>query len=548
MQSWFATRRCNLYKIGASAHWRVGNETPACRLRDLKRDSLWARRISRQDRLYPVAQGPPPTALPRASTTVGVCAETLPDVPADQPVTSGDTHINRQIAKIEHDWDSGVARSLASSRRLLLGKAPMLNLPRSRRWLRAFICAAPLLFVAADWPQFRGPGSQGTSDESGIPVEWSDDTNVVWKTELPGRGSSSPIILGDRVYLTAYSGYGLDRHKPGELSELKRHLVAVDRANGNIVWDTSVAAKTPEQEYSGFETEHGYASSTPVTDGKQIYAFYGRSGVYAYDLQGRQLWDSEVGVKTHIWGTATSPLLYDNLVIVNASIESDALVALDKSDGYEVWRAEGLGPNWGSPTLVQLPGGDVELVLLVEGSVLGFDPGTGERLWSCKLAEDGPCSTPVSAGGIVYVTGGQKKAVLAIRAGGRGDITDSHVLWKQDVGSNIPSPVLHAGHIYVIDNRGRAYCLDAESGEVLYRERLPKSGLIYASPLAAGDRIYLVTRRRGTFVLPASPEFKVLAKNQFSSDSSQFNASPAIGEGRMFIRSDQSLYCIGDGS
>ena len=245
------------------------------------------------------------------------------------------------------------ADALRESKLLALGGF-MIESSVCRRIGRAVLCVAPLLFVAADWPQFRGPASAGVSPDE-VPTEWDDTRNIVWKTELPGPGSSSPIVLGDRVYVTCYSGYGLKRNRPGEIENLKRHLVAVDRSSGEIVWDTPVAAKTPEQEFTGFETEHGYASSTPTTDGERLYVFYGRSGVYAFDMQGELLWEADVGTATHIWGTATSPLVHDDVVIVNASIESGSIVGLDKATGKEVWRTTGAITSWGSPTLVEAP-------------------------------------------------------------------------------------------------------------------------------------------------------------------------------------------------
>ena len=183
----------------------------------------------------------------------------------------------------------------------------------------------------------------------------------------------------------------------------------------------------------------------------------------------------------------------------------------------------------------------------MKGHVLGLHPATGKQLWEYTLDDDGPCSTPIVQDGVVYAAfGGSKKTMLAIRAGGRGNVNESHLVWKQDVGSNIPSPVLHEGRIFDVDNRGRAVCLDAETGEVLYRARLPKPGLIYASPLAAGKQIYVVTRRRGTYVLPSSAEFEVLAQNKFTEDKTQCNGSPAVSDGRLYLRSDKMLYCIGE--
>ena len=400
---------------------------------------------------------------------------------------------------------------------------------------------------AEDWTQFRGPGSAGVSEELSLPTSWSGEENVVWKTKLPGPGSSSPITLGDKIYLTCYSGYGVDKMNPGDIANLKRHLICLDRSSGQILWDSPVAAKLPEQAYIGFQQQHGYASSTPVTDGQNLYVYYGRSGVYAFDLEGKELWNTEVGTGTHVWGTATSPVVFGDLVIVNASIESGALVALNKQTGREAWRAEGVLETWGSPSLVELPDGETELVVTTKGSVQGFEPATGEKLWTCASPDYTVCTTPISENGIIYATGGRKKELLAIRAGGRGDVTDTHVLWKQDIGSNIPSPVLYEGKIYDVDSRGLGMCVDAATGEVIKRERVPDAGGVYASLTAADGKLYLITREKGAFVLAAGDDLDVIAHNEIKTDSSIFNASPIVSRGELLIRSDENLYCIGSG-
>ena len=404
---------------------------------------------------------------------------------------------------------------------------------------------APVVSLAADWPQFRGPGSLGASDELGLPTTWSDNENIVWKTKLPGPGSSSPITTGDRILLTCYSNYGVSKKEPGEIGKLQRHLVCLDRSSGQILWDRTVEPKLPEQQYKGFQQQHGYASSTPATDGLNVYAFFGRAGVYAFDLEGKQLWRADVGSGIHQWGSAASPVLFENLVIVSAAIESGSLVALDKETGREVWRAEDIKDTWGTPVLVDLPAGGQELVLIIRGQIVGFNPASGERLWSCESPDYFVCGTPVSKNGIVYASGGQKKKMLAIRAGGRGDVTETHVIWQQDVGSNIPSPVLYEGRIYDVDSRGVTISLDAATGEIGPKSRVPNSGTIYASMLAADGKLYVTTREKGVFVLAAGSELEVLAHNELSSDESIFNGSPAVSRGELLIRSDQYLYAIG---
>ena len=193
--------------------------------------------------------------------------------------------------------------------------------------------------IGADWMQFRGPGGLGSSDEKGLPVTWSSKENIVWRTEMPGPGTSCPIVVGKRVYITAYSGYGLVRGE-GEMDKLMRHVLCMDRDKGTILWTKDFKPVLPESKYGpgGNESEHGYSSSTIASDGKSLYVFFGKSGVYRLDLDGKEIWNSSVGTGTHGWGSSNSPVLYKNLVIINASIESRRLVALDKNDGKEVWR------------------------------------------------------------------------------------------------------------------------------------------------------------------------------------------------------------------
>lgn len=394
--------------------------------------------------------------------------------------------------------------------------------------------------LAENWWQFRGPGGNGVSSASSIPAQWSETKNLLWKSEMPGAGSSSPIILGNRVYLTCYSGYGLGTVNPGSVDDLKLHVVCVERGDGNIAWNTTVQPKPGESERV---RDHGYAAPTPITDGRHLYIFFGKSGVYKFDLNGKQIWNSEVGSGTHGWGCGTSPVLYKNLVIVNASVESKSLVALDKESGDEVWRAPGMNRSWNTPILVDLKNGKQELVVSVKGSILGFDPATGNQLWNCDGVPDYVCPSAVTRDGIVYVIGGRKSVAIAVRAGGRGDVTESHRIWSADAGANVSSPVISGDHLYWVSDRNQvAYCLRLDTGEVVYQKRTRIKP--YASTVVADGKLFVVTRFGGIHVLAAKPEFEELSHNEFSDDST-FNASPSVADGKLFIRSDRYLYCVG---
>ena len=403
---------------------------------------------------------------------------------------------------------------------------------------------------AGDWPRFRGPDGSGVSSETGLPTEWSETQNLAWKATLPGPGSSSPIVAGDRVLVTCYSGYGVSKSNPGDPKNLVRHLVCLNLRDGRPLWQQTIQASVPEDPYEGMLTEHGYASSTPLADGQQVFAFFGKSGVYAFDLEGKPLWRTNVGTGSAImgWGSGTSLVLHKNLVIVNANTESESLVALDRKTGREVWKAEAKGytGSWRTPELADRPGGKKELVVFMPGEVWSLHPDDGGVLWYCTGISGAATTSVVAKEGIVYVIGGgpMGSGSAAIRSGGRDDVSASNILWKQRTGSYVPSPLLLDGHLYWVEDRGTACCLKADTGREVYRQRLPEAGGVYASLVAADGKLFAVTRRNGTFVLPAGPEFKVLARNRFSSDATDFNASPAVAQKSLLLRSNQALYCI----
>ncbi len=415
----------------------------------------------------------------------------------------------------------------------------------TRRLLLASVISMAIADVAnaADWKRFRGPDGSAISDEKGLPTEWSESKNIVWKTTLPGPGTSSPITQGDRIYVTAYSGYGLEPDQ-GDMNKLMRHVLCLDRNSGKIVWQKEFKPLLPESTYRrGNGSRHGYSSSTATTDGKHLYIFFGKSGVYCLDLDGKEVWHTLVGNGLSGWGSSNSPVLYKNLVIVNASVESRSLIALDKRTGKEVWRADNVRSSWNTPVFVDVPDRGTEMVLSASAKVIGLNPDTGKQLWHADVFSGYVCPSVVAQDGVIYAL---QRVLVAIRAGGQGDVTKTHVLWETKRGATVPSPVFYKGHIYWARN-GAAYCVDAKTGESVYQERLqPGSGTIYASPVIADGKIYYVSQQKGTYVVQAGPKFKQIAHNTFADDNSRTNASPVVSNGQLLLRTDKAIYCLGN--
>ncbi len=409
--------------------------------------------------------------------------------------------------------------------------------------------------LAEDWPRFRGNDGTGIGTSTNTPVAWSQEKNLKWKVDLPGPGASSPIIVGDRIYLTCYSGFGVNKEEPGNVKELKRHLMCLDRKTGKTIWDQAVNSEADEDPYEGFITEHGYASSTPVSDGKQIFAFFGKTGLFAFDLAGKQLWHTNLGKESDPfhWGGGASPVLYEDLVIVNAGNEGSAIVALQKETGKEAWRIDDpdFKNSWSTPVAVPVDG-HLEMVVSMPGKIVAFDPKSGSELWTCKSPIADATTASVTFGdGVVYTMGSRGGAAIAVRCGGHGDVSDSNIVWETSLRSGIGTPVLVGGRLYW-SSMGLAFCADAKTGKEIYRERLtPEAGGAasrprgdYASPVAVGDRIYLTLRSGITYVVKASDKFEKLAESQLTGDDSSFHATPALSDGQVFLRSEKTLYCI----
>ncbi|NND98034.1 MAG: PQQ-binding-like beta-propeller repeat protein [Pirellulaceae bacterium] len=411
-----------------------------------------------------------------------------------------------------------------------------------------------------DWPRFRGTAGSGVAtDSDALPTTWSPTANVAWTTPLPGPGASSPIIVGGKVFVTCYSGYGLSQENPGDINNLVRHLVCVDLETGTKLWQKDVKAALPEDPYSGIGvTAHGYASHTPASDGTNVYAFFGKGGVYAFDMDGKQLWQADAGKESDPakWGSSSSPVVYNDTVIVTASAESQSIIGLDKATGKELWRqeAKGLDGMWGTPTLVTINDERTDLVMCVAKELWGLDPETGKLRWYADAtgSQHAYSSVIVDAKRVFAFTG-RGGGSIALDAGGSGDISDSHTVWTGTENASFASPVRHQSKLYVV-SRGVLTVVDAESGDRLQQIRLRGAkqtggrfgSLDYPSPVVVGDRLYSLNGSGQMFVFSLGESVEQLAVNEITTDKETFWGSPAVSNGRMVLRSSKNLYCIAD--
>lgn len=420
------------------------------------------------------------------------------------------------------------------------------------------------------WPGFRGPAASGVADGQGAPLEWDVATgrSVLWETEIPGASNSSPIVWGDRLFLTtAISGSGTETLRAGisgdirsleDRSEHVWHLYSIDTASGNVVWDREVYRGVPGVMR---HPKGSQASSTPVTDGERVVVLFGTIGrLAAYDFDGDLIWQDDIGVidsaayndpNAH-WGHSSSPIIYDDMVIVQADGQQDPFIAAYAlEDGRQIWktdRGEDLS-SWGTPAIASGPAGDE---LIANGTVIrGYDPRTGEERWSLGPNSYITIPTPVVGPDLVYVTGGYQpiRPIYALRPGGRGDISpgageksDGAVRWSTDRdGPYIPTPLLYRNLLYVLRINGVLAAYDADTGEEIYRVRVG-TGTFTASPVASDGRIYVANEDGQVFVVAAGEEYEELAVNEMGS---MIMATPAISGGRMYIRALNSLFAVG---
>lgn len=412
--------------------------------------------------------------------------------------------------------------------------------------------------AAVAWPRFRGPDGTGLAADP-VPLHWSATENVKWRLDLPGPGSSSPIVWGDRVFVTSYTGYGDGKNAEAKPLDLVRHLHCVDLASGKLLWTASEPATVAEDEYKEYLPEHGYASSTPATDGERIYCFYGKNGVHAYDFSGKKVWSAPTGTMSSAmtWGSASSVVLAGEAVIVKAGDEARAVLAFDRTSGKELWRMEDpmLEQTYATPSLQRIAPDRIDLLVGLRGELRALDPATGVVRWKTASPVTGNLSAgpvPISGNRIALFGGFPRTIGTVFQGGGEGDRSADALLWEsQTAKSYMPLPVEHDGLLYWVSEDGIAACAKPESGELLYRERLNvasetgKGMAFYASPILSGNHLIAVSRSAGTFVIEASPAFKLFGVNRIEDDPTRFQGTPAVAGGTLLLRSEKALYAIG---
>lgn len=430
----------------------------------------------------------------------------------------------------------------------------------------AALVVAPARVAAGDdvgqtWPQWRGPLATGEAPEADPPVEWSESRNVRWKAAIPGHGQATPLVWGDRVFVTtavpiAESGVseGLFRNLTRRIfgtegaSEVLQYLVlALDRHDGRVVWERTAREEVPHQ---GRHQTGSWASPSPVTDGDVLCAFFGSQGLYCYDLDGELLWDKDFGdLEIRMgFGEGTSPALHGNTIVVNWDHQGQSFItALDKLTGQEKWLTDRDElTSWATPLIVEHDG-RAQVVTSATNRVRSYDLDTGALLWEGEGVTLNAIPSPVAANGLVYLMGGFRgNELYAVRLeNASGDITGSEAIvwWLDENTPYVPSPLLHDGILYLTKgNNGILSAYDARTGALLYGpERLPGIRSLYASPVAAGGRVYIPSRDGTTLVIATGPRFELLSVNILDDD---FDASPAVVDGEIYLRGHQHLYCI----
>jgi outer membrane protein assembly factor BamB len=444
-----------------------------------------------------------------------------------------------------------------------------LSIPRAASLLAVIVCAGRAeAGPSYNWPQWRGPEGQGVSAETDLPSQWSGTENVAWKTAIPGRGHSSPIVWGKRVFLTtAVEGdvvapgakgtkHVIDGqdfvHPDGVGADRKQTLkvLALDADDGRILWERTAWEGAP------FDTRHkrgSFASPTPVTDGKRVYVWFGSEGLYTYDFDGKLLWKSDLGgIATMGVGVGTSPVLYKDFIILQCDEDNgdkSFVTALDTKTGKPAWRvARKVQISWATPVIVKAQAGGRqrdELVTSGTEAVIAYDPATGRELWRSKGLESNAVPSPVAGKGVVVLSAGYPaKIAMAIKPGGSGDVSGSpQILWTYAKGTAyVPSPILYGDYVYLVTDKGLLTCLDARTGEVKYEGvRPPTNATFMASPVAFEGKILLFSEDGDTHVIKAGPQHEVLRTNPLGEP---IQASPAISQGSLFIRGGQHLYRI----
>lgn len=410
----------------------------------------------------------------------------------------------------------------------------------------------------ANWHQWRGPLATGMAPNGDPPVKWDAKTNIKWKTEIPGRGSATPIIWGDRVFVV--TAVKTDKAadpdklpKPNPRVEKRTQppkvyyqflVLCLDRKSGKVLWQKTATEQVPHE---GHHDTHSYAAGSPMTDGKHLYVSFGSRGIFCYDLDGAKQWECDLGdMDTRLgWGEGTSPVIHGDLLIVNWDHENGSfLTVLDARTGKPKWKTDRDEPtSWATPLVVEHKG-QTQMIVNATNRIRSYDPATGKVLWQCSGMTVNAIPSPVAADGIVYCMSGYSgSASCAISLDASGDVSDK-VLWRYNQGTPyVPSPLLADGRLYFTQrNQALLTCLDVKTGKPVYdRQRLGGLTALYSSPAGAKDRIYITSREGTTIVLKRGDKFEVLATNRLGEG---VDASPAIVGKQLFLRGERHLYCI----
>jgi len=407
----------------------------------------------------------------------------------------------------------------------------------------AFILAAPAAGLAGNWPQWRGPFLNGTSDERNLPLKWSAEENVAWKLQLPDRSGSTPIIWGNHVFLNVAEGDDL-------------FLWAVDKQKGALLWKQRLGGGNARMR------KHNMSSPSPVTDGRHVWIMTGTGVLKAFDFAGKEIWSRDIqkdyGKFGLMWGYASSPLLHEDSLYVQVlhgmkTDDPSYVLRINKATGKTVWRVERpteaiqeSPDSYTTPALLR-HGKATEIVITGGDVVTGHDLATGKELWRAKglNPENAPfyriVASPIVYDGVIYAPT-RVKPLLAFRAGGRGDVTTSHLLWSTDNGPDVPTPVTDGKYFYIVNDKGIVYCYDAKTGKEVYGQQRLKPGTYSASPVLADGKIYVTNEDGLTSIFKAGPTFEILAENAINE---YCLSSIAVSDGQLFLRTANALYAIG---
>jgi outer membrane protein assembly factor BamB len=469
--------------------------------------------------------------------------------------------------------------------RATLGAKPIIQIDGGmmmKRWTAIACLASVLLTTAifmtnasvndAHWPQWRGPSFNGVAPTA-APVEFGDAKNVKWKVAIPGRGFSTPVIWGDRIFLTTAVPTGKVEQPAaapaegqpgpggrggrgpgggaGAGEEHKFIVMCLDRKTGKTLWEQVAKTATPHE---GYHRQYGsFASNSPITDGKFLFVSFGSRGVYCYDLNGKLVWEKDFGVKMRMrlqFGEGTAPALEGNHLIIPFDQESGSfIVALDKRNGKEVWRANRDEiSSWSTPFIAEYKGRK-QVVVSASNKVRAYDPANGKVIWECGGLGSNVIPMPAQQNDLIYAMSGHRDPkLMAIRLGREGDLTATDaVVWTQTRGTSYTaSPVLHDNKFYALTDNGMLSCFNATTGEPYYhQQRLPQPDNFKASPIAAGDKLYTASESGVVTVIKMGEKFEVLATNTFQDQ--MFVASPIVVAGELYLRSKTHMFCVSDG-